>query len=345
MKVLVISGSNIPIPPVLYGGIERIVFNLCKGLSQNDFVINLLAAHRSTRFNGKTNFYRKYRYGKSFFGRSINWAEFQCHSILLLKDIDIIHSFFEWPELHFFLNKVKKPIIYCHQNQCQIDSFQRIMKANPSHGYLQCISNNQISKVKITDPQKAFVTYNCVDTEFFKRENVEKENFLLYLGRLNYDKGIDIAVRLSRESGVPLKIAGPVRPNEIDALKLFQERVEPFLSEHIEYLGSVNDFEKRTLLSKAKALIVPNRWDEPFGIMNAEALACGTPIIATNKGSLKEIILNEETGILCDDYGQLLEAIKNVDYLSEKSCRADALKRFSLKTYINQTEEIYNKIL
>ena len=345
MKVLVISGSNIPVPPILYGGIERMVFNLCKGLSLNNFVVNLLAAHKSTHFNGKTNFYRIYRYGKSFLGRSINWAEFQYHSVLLLKDIDIIHSFFEWPELHFCLNKIKKPIIYCHQNPCQIDSFQRITKVNPSYGYLQCISHDQISKVHVTDPQKAFVTYNCVDTEFFKRENVEKENFMLYLGRLNYDKGIDIAVRLSRDSGVPLKIAGPIRTNEKDALKLFQEKVEPFLSEHIEYLGSVNDFEKRTLLSKAKALIVPNRWDEPFGIMNAEALSCGTPIIATNKGSLKEIILNEETGILCDDYGELLEAIKNVDYLSEKSCRADAVKRFSLKTYINQTEKIYNKIL
>ncbi len=345
MKVLVISGSDIPIPPVLYGGIERMVFNLCKGLSLNDFVINLLAANKSTSFNGKTNFYKKYRYGKFFFGRSINWAEFQLQSLRLLKDIDIIHSFFEWPELHFCLNKVKKPIIYCHQNPCQIDSFQRIIKANPCYGYLQCISNNQISKVEITDPQKAFVTYNCVDTEFFKREKVEKENFLLYLGRLNYDKGIDIAVRLSKDSGVPLKIAGPIRLEEKSALKLFKEKVKPYLSDHIKYIGSVNDLEKRTLLSKAKALIVPNRWEEPFGIMNAEALACGTPIIATNKGSLKEIILHEETGILCDDYGDLLEAIKNVDYLSEKSCRADAQKRFSLKTYINQTEKIYNKIL
>ena len=215
---------------------------------------------------------------------------------------------------------------------------------NPSHGYFQCISKDQLSKVEINDEKKVFVTYNCVDTNFFKKENVNKENFLLYLGRLNYEKGIDIAVRLSQDSGVPLKIAGPVRYAEKGALKLFKERVEPFLSEHIEYLGSVNDFEKRTLLSKAKALLVPNRWDEPFGIMNIEALACGTPIIATNKGSLKEIVIKDKTGILCDGYGELLDAIKNIDYLSPKSCRADAEERFSLKTYINQTENIYKLI-
>ena len=79
--------------------------------------------------------------------------------------------------------------------------------------------------------------------------------------------------------------------------------------------------------------------------MNAEALACGTPIIATNKGSLKEIIFNGKNGILCKNYGELLEAIRNVDYLSEKFCREDALKRFSLKTYINQTDKIYKKVL
>ena len=346
MKVLVISGSNIPIPPVFYGGIERIVFNLCKGLSQNDYVINLLAAQKSTHFNGKTKFYRKYRYGKSFLGRAINWAEFSLQTIRLLNDVDIIHSYFEWPEIHYFINKVKKPIIYSRQNPCKIDTFKRIIKANPSHGFLQCVSNNEISKVEVTDQKKAFVTYNCVDTDFFKRQkNVNKENFLLYLGRLNYEKGIDVAVRLSQESGVPLKIAGPVRLEEKFSLKLFKERVEPFLSEHIKYIGCVNDLDKRILLSKAKALIVPNRWEEPFGIMNAEALACGTPIIATNKGSLKEIILNGKTGFLCDNYGELLEAIRNVDYLSGKFCRADAIKRFSLKTYINQTEKIYKKIL
>ena len=321
------------------------VFNLCKGLSLNDYVINLLAAQKSTHFNGKTKFYRKYRYGKSFFGRAMNWAEFQLQTLRLSNDVDIIHSFLEWPELHFCLNKLKKPVVYCHQNRCQINSLKRIIKANPSHGYMQCISNNQISKVEITDPKKAFVTYNCVDTDFFKRQkNVKKENFLLYLGRLNYEKGIDIAVRLSQESGVPLKIAGPVRLEEKFSLKLYKERVEPFLSENINYVGCVNDLDKRILLSKAKALIVPNRWDEPFGIMNIEALACGTPIIATNKGSLKEIIIQEKTGMLCDDYSELLDAIKGIDYLSERSCRADAEERFSLKAYMRQTENIYKLI-
>ena len=343
MKILVIGLSS-PVPPVLYGGNERITHNLCNSLMSRDFCVNLLAGKGSQKYNGKTLNYEYYRFGSSILGRCFSWLEFQNQCIRLIQGVDLIHSFQYWPERFFFLNKIKKPILYRQGNKSEINDFERIIKVNPSYGYLQCISNDQISKINVTDPQKAFVTYNCVDTDFFKRENVKKENFLLYLGRLNYDKGIDIAVRLSRDSGVPLKIAGPVRPNEIGALKLFQERVEPFLSKHIEYLGSVNDYEKRILLSKAKALIVPNRWDEPFGIMNIEALACGTPIIATNKGSLKEIIIKEKTGILCDDYGELLDAIKSIDYLSERSCREDAEERFSLKAYMRQTENIYKLI-
>ena len=346
MKILVICcGGNLPVPPIKYGGTERITHNLCNSLMNSGYYVNLLAGEGSKKYSGKTLNYESYRFGTSFLGRFYSWMEFQTQCMRLIQGVDLIHSFVYWPERLYFLNKTKKPIIYRQDNLPQKNDFQRIIKANPSYGYLQCISNDQRSKIEITDSQKAFVTHNCVDTNFFKKENVEKEDFLLYLGRLNYEKGIDIAVRLSQDSDIPLKIAGPVRSKEKDALKLFQERVEPFLSDHIEYLGSINDYEKRTLLSRAKALIVPNRWDEPFGIMNIEALACGTPIIATNKGSLREIIIEGKTGILCDNYGELLDAIRDVDHLSEKWCRKDAEERFSLETYINQTEKIYKLIL
>ena len=345
MKILVISPTEIPVPPIKYGGTQRIAHNLCNSLMNRRFHVNLLAGRGSKIYSGKTLNYKDYRLGTSFLGRCYSWSEFQIQCMRLIQGVDLIHSFVYWPEHLSFLNNIKKPILYRQANSPKKNDFHRIMKANSSYGYLQCISNHQISQIEITDPQKSFVTYNCVDTNFFKRENGDKEGFLLYLGRLNYDKGIDIAVRLSKESGVPLKIAGPVRLGEKDALKLFKESVEPFLSDHIKYVGSVNDYEKRTLLSKAKALIVPNRWDEPFGIMNIEALACGTPIIATNKGSLKEIIIEGETGILCENYGELLDAIRNVDHLSEKCCRKDAEERFSLKTYIDQTEKLYKVIL
>ena len=149
MKILVIA-SDLRIPPLRYGGAERIVHNLSSALDENLFEVNLLAGKGSRKYGGRTLNYKKYRFGTSFFGRIINWAEFQFQTLRLFKDVDIIHSFIDWPELHFCLNKLKRPIIFCHQNPCQINTYKRIIKANPFYGYLQCVSNNQISKVEIT---------------------------------------------------------------------------------------------------------------------------------------------------------------------------------------------------
>lgn len=344
-KILVISLPGLPVPPKLYGGVERIVHHLCLNLNKNNYNVNLLASKESTQYNGKTFNYLDYRFGKSFFGRCFSWAEFQIQCLRLGKDVDLIQSFVLWPERLYFLNKIKKPILYTNQNTGRPDDFKRISKTNPNKGYLQCISKDQMSKVNNFDPEKTFLTYNCVDTNFFSPQNFTKENYLAYLGRLNYEKGIDIAVKLSLESGIPLKIAGVVKKEEKGAQILFDEKVKPFLGRHIEYIGAVDDFKKIPFLAKAKALLVPNRWDEPFGIMNIEALACGTPIVATNKGSLKEIIIHNRTGFLCENYTEMLDAISNINYIDNAECRNDACKRFSVENYSKETLKIHNKIL
>ena len=344
MKVLVIAPPFIPIPPKLYGGIERMVYNLCYGLSLKGYEINLLAAKNSLSFGGNSSYYKIYRYGKNVFGRIFNWVEFQINTLKLIDHVDIIHSFVEWPELHFYLNKSNIPIIYSHHNPCYKDTFKRIINKNPNFGYLQCISNNQMKDIQINDFKKIFVTHNCVDTNLFKPNVERKDDFVMYLGRLNYNKGVDIAVNLAKDSKIPLLIAGPLRENEKEAKLIFEEKVKPYLNSQIQYIGEINDQEKINLLSKSRALIAPSRWNEPFGMMNIEALACGTPIIATNKGSLKEIVKHNETGYLCNDYSELLEGMKNIDCLSNSNCRIDACKRFSISKYIAETEKIYKNI-
>ena len=273
-----------------------------------------------------------------------NWIEFQMQSLKLINNVDVIHSFVDWPELHFYLNQTKKPIIYNHQNPCNANTFKRIINKNPNFGYLQCVSKDQMKDIKINNFKKVFVTYSGVDTNIFKPNLEKKDDFVIYLGRLTYSKGVDIAVNLANDLKIPLLIAGPLRENEKEANSFFKEKVKPFLNSQIKYIGEINDQQKINLLSRSRALIVPNRWNEPFGQMNIEALACGTPIIATNKGSLREIVRHAETGYLCDDYSDLMEAIKNIDFLSNNNCRIDACKRFSINKLIMENEKIYKKI-
>ena len=345
MKILFVSQSDLRVPPLLYGGSERILHNLCSSLPKSKYSINLIAGKDSNVYGGRTLSFINYRFGKSFLGRCFSWVEFQTQCLRLLKGVDLIHCFSFFPERFFLLNKTKIPILYRQGNPPSKNDFKRIIKQNPRNGYLQCLSNDQIKNIEILDKNKAFVTNNCVDTSFFKPQFLKRENFLLYLGRINYDKGTDIAIRISLDTGIPLKIAGPLQKEERFAQEFYNEKINPFLKDQIEYVGEVDDIQKRLLLSRAKALIVPNRWAEPFGIMNIEALSCGTPIIATNKGSLKEIILKNKTGFLCDNYDEMLEAISNINYLENDECRKDACKRFSVKKYIKETEAIYHKIL
>ena len=345
MKVLVIGVSDNPTPPKLYGGASRIVHQLCVGLSNQNYKVNLLGAKGSQKYNGRTLNYLDYRFGRSYLGRLFSWLEFQVQCIRLSNEVDLIQSFVVWPEHNFFLKFINKPILYTQQNTGRADDFERIKKANPNNGFLQCISKDQLGKIRGFNPNKTFLTYNCVDTKFFKPLRTPKKNYLAFLGRLNYEKGIDIAVKLSLDSGIPLKIAGPIKKEEKDAQILFDKKVKPFLGKKIEYLGEIDDYAKIPFLSNAKALLVPNRWDEPFGIMNIEALACGTPIIATNKGSLKEIIKNNITGFLCSNYKEMLFSTRNIDSLSNQECREDACNRFSVEKYIEDTLVIYKQIL
>ena len=340
MKILFLSQSDLRVPPLLYGGSERVLHYLCSSLAKRQYSINLLAGKDSKVYGGRTLNFVNYRFGTSLLGRCFSWLEFQTQCLRLIEGVDLIHSFSFWPERFFYLNKTKLPILYRQGNLPSSKDFKRIIKHKPRNGYLQCISNDQIKKIEVLDKNKAFVTHNCVDTDFFKPQPINRENFLLFLGRLNYNKGIDIAVRISRDTGIPLKIAGPVQKKEKFAKALYDEKVKPFLNDQIEHVGEVDDFQKRALLCRAKALIYPNRWDEPCGNVLIEALACGTPIIGTNKGCLKEMIIRNKTGILCNSYDNLLDASRNIDFLSNKDCRKDACDNFSVKKYIKETEEI-----
>ena len=345
MKILFVSQSDIRVPPILYGGSERSLHYLCDSLAKKRYSINLIAGKDSKVYGGRTLNFVNYRFGTSFLGRCFSWVEMQTQCLRLIKGVDLIHCFSFFPERFFLLNKTKIPILYRTGNPPFKNDFKRIIKHKPKNGYLQCVSHNQINKIEISDNNKAFVTYNGVDTSFFKPQHIEKDNFLLFLGRLNYYKGVDIAIRISLDSGIPLKIAGPLPKKEKLAQEFYNDKVKPFLNDQIEHVGEVNDFQKRFLLTRAKALIVPNRWDEPFGLMIIEALACGTPIVASNKGSLKELILNNKTGILCNSYAEMLQAISNIKYLDKAECRKDACERFSIKKYVKNTEKIYKNIL
>jgi glycosyltransferase involved in cell wall biosynthesis len=143
------------------------------------------------------------------------------------------------------------------------------------------------------------------------------------------DKGVHTAIEVARAVGIPLRIAAKMR--EKDEFEYFYQRIKPHLGGDVEYLGEVGGEAKLALLAEAACLLNPIEWPEPFGMVMVEALACGTPVIATRRGAAPEIIDDGITGFLRSDTDSLATALGHVLGLDRGACRAAAETKFSAK--------------
>jgi glycosyltransferase involved in cell wall biosynthesis len=230
------------------------------------------------------------------------------------------------------LLKANMPLFHCFHNpvdQRQVDFAERRMCIR---AWFQCVSQNQKSNARFSKP--CDVIPNPVDTQGY-RPGAGDSGYLAFLGRLTRNKGVDIAIQVAKSEGRHLVIAGNISKEE-GGERFFREHVEPHLDgDQIRWIGPVNDDQKQEVLGGAEALLFPIRWDEPFGIVMVEALACGTPVIATNRASTPEVIEHGRTGFLCDPEEPcaetFAEAVRQLPALSRSDCRRAAEERFDVR--------------
>jgi glycosyltransferase involved in cell wall biosynthesis len=184
--------------------------------------------------------------------------------------------------------------------------------------------------------------HNFVDLDSFDFVASVPDNApLVFLSRVEEIKGAHLAIEIARGAGRRLIIAGNHSANAKEAA-YWRERVEPHLDrDGIEYVGPVDDRQKNALLGQAAALLVPVQWDEPFGIVFVEALACGTPVISCPRGALPEIVEPGTTGFLSGSPDELLAAVGRVRQLDRRRCRAAVEERFSVGVIAQQYETKY----
>ncbi len=182
--------------------------------------------------------------------------------------------------------------------------------------------------------------YHGIDLDNF-RFNASPGEYLLYFGRIHHDKGTYEAIRVARESGRKLIIAGVIQD------KLYYEKyVEPYLDdETIIYAGSAGPKERDNLLGGAYALLHPINFEEPFGLSVVEAMACGTPVIAFAKGAMPEIIEDGVNGFLVSHMGQMIDRIKDVGSISREQCRRTVENRFTRERMVKDYLNVYQNIL
>ncbi|SKB05917.1 Glycosyltransferase involved in cell wall bisynthesis [Prosthecobacter debontii] len=340
MRILVITDPVIPVPPIDYGGVERIAASLCQCLRDMGHVVDLIAGPGSQSFGGRL--FIHHRPSTKRLSRAARKAWFQGISAAAVLKADCVINFGRLDYLHLIL-KLAKPLICCFQNPILASEVEWLVARRSRNLALVGISRAQVEDVRHL--AEFSVIYNSTNTDLFEaRSGIPEEGYFVFLGRLTANKGVDTAIRVAKKCGVRLKIAGN-RPQEEDGLRYFNEEIKPHLGDVIEYVGEINDEQKKSLLGNARALLFPIRWPEPFGIVMVESLACGTPVIATRCASTPEVIDHGKTGFLAESEDEMVEAVQKIDSVDRLECRRQAEQRFSSKVMTEKYLDVIQKLV
>lgn len=201
------------------------------------------------------------------------------------------------------------------------------------------ISNNQ--RRDAPDLNYAATVYNGISTDDFAF-SADHEDYLLYTGRIIPEKGVKEAVQVAQATNQRLLIIGPIPPRYQG---YFDQYIKPYLNDKVLYLGFIERDKILPYYQKAKALLMPLQWEEPFGLTAVEAMACGTPVIAIARGAMPEIVVDGKTGYLVASVGEMIEAVHKVNKLDRRACREHVKAHFGLKQMVNGYEEVFRQVI
>lgn len=337
MKILITADPEIPVPPVHYGGIERIVDALVKEYTLLGHEVHLLA-HPESQVSVKLSGWK----GKE---SQNQWDTFknmgQLASIFLTNKFDVVHSFSRLAYL-FPLLKFGIPKIMSYQREpsiAQISKAHRLAKP----GSLVFTGCSKYISDKISKVATSFPIHNFTEMEKFSFvPNVAPDAPLVFLGRIEPIKGTDLAIEVAQKTNRKLIIAGNI---PLDKKDFFDQKIAPHLNNDIQYIGQVNDVQKNELLGKCSAFLMPITWEEPFGIVMAEAMACGTPVIGFRRGSVPEVVDHGNNGFVCDDVDGMINYVNQIDILNRLSVRLTVENRFSATVIATQYLNLYKSLI
>jgi len=323
LRIGVISPVWFSVPPTGYGGIEWIVWLLADGLVDAGHEVTLFASGDS---HTKATLASVYERAPS---EEIGTSMVELHHCLACyeraSDFDVINDH-SGPPAAALGGAVSTPVL--HTVHGPLDAiggvvYEQIARTCPQVGLIS-ISINQ----RKPRPQLPWVA-NCPNALDFSLYPVKphRGDYLLFLGRMSPDKGCHRAIDVAVSAGLPLKIAGKRR--EPDEIEYFENYVRPHLSDDIEYLGEVTHGEKVELLQDARATLFPIEWEEPFGLVMIESMACGTPVVATRYGAVPEVIEDGFSGIIVDDARDMAAALERADVLDPLEIRHVCEQRFA----------------
>jgi glycosyltransferase involved in cell wall biosynthesis len=337
LRVGMVAPPFLPVPPSGYGGIERVVAALTDGLAARGHDVTLFAAHGST--------------ASALVATPL--AEAPLLGDPSAVSDEIVHV------LHAYLGAERFDVIHDHTGMGPVlgsllPSTPVVHSLHgpwtPSSRRLVGLIHDRIHLVAISRYQRAAnpglryagVVYNGVDLQAHPF-HATKEEFLIFMGRINPEKRPELAIQVARQAGRPLVMV--VKRSEPSEREYWDQVVAPHLGSDVEVLDQPPHEVKVDLLGRARAMLFPIDWPEPFGLVMTEAMACGTPVIARPFGAAPEVVVDGVTGYLCSTLADMVRAVDEADKIRPASCRAHVERRFSSTTMVDGYERIYEAVV
>lgn len=340
MRLAMIAPLVEAIPPRQYGGSERVVSLLVEELVRRGHAVTLFASGDSqTSAELVACCPRGLRLDPDV-------TDYVAYTVTQLGEVydragefDAIHNhvdYFAFPQARL----CPTPTVTTTHGRLDLEEVRRVFRAFPEQP-LVAISDDQRRSL----PGVAWVAtiHNGVDLDQY-HFRPERGDYLVFLGRICPEKRPDRAIELARDVGMQLIIAAKVDPVDQD---YYEHAIEPLIRDNplIEFVGEVDERGKDALLGGAYAYLFPIDWPEPFGIVQVEALACGTPVLAMSRGSVPEVLRHGISGLVGNSLDELAALAPQIAHLNRRACRAEAERRFSARAMADSYEQVYHRVI
>ena len=346
LRIAVTVDPNLPVPPRLYGGIERIVDFLVRELVERGHEVTLFAHPDSVTPAELVPYGRPPHTGMK--ARLTELWQVGAELRRRRKRLDVVHSFGRLAALVPILTT--KGLVKVQSYQRDGVPWRSVMIARKLAGESIAFTGCSQSVFRLADQHPGAgpwrTIFNGVDPDKFSAmTSIPNDAPLAFLGRIEPIKGTHRAIDIARKAGRRLVIAGN-RVDSPESKAYFEGWVAPHIDgDQIKYIGPVDDDAKNELLGRSAALLMPIEWEEPFGIVMAEAFACGTPVIGFRRGSVPEVVVDGVNGFGVEDADEAVKAVAKLPSLDRVAIREDCERRFSKSVIVDQYESLYRELM
>lgn len=339
MRIAQISPLFEAVPPKLYGGTERVVYSLTEELVAMGHDVTLFASGDSITSAKLAPMRDK---ALRLDPGVVDWIAIYLRMMELIRrradEFDVLHFHTDYFPLSLF-SRQETPFLTTLHGRLDIPEFKVIYETFPDTPF---VSISDAQRRPIPGINWVRTVHHGMPADLLLPQPV-KQGYAAFLGRISPEKGVDKAIRIAGKAGLKLKIAAKV--DKADAV-YWDEQIKPLIdaSPWVEYIGEINDAQKPAFLSGAHALLFPIDWPEPFGLVMIEAMACGTPVIAFNRGSVPEVVDHGVSGFIAHDEASAVAALNRVDELDRTLVRRTFERRFTARRMAEDYVDLYEEL-